>query len=63
MVQLEDLGHKWTADCETVDEVMEKVILEQLLSTIPHDLQVWVAERKPATGSKGSQLANDYVQS
>ena len=38
VVRLEDLGHKWTAGCETVEEVMEKVILEQVLFTMSHDL-------------------------
>ena len=62
VVRLEDLGHKWMAGCTTLEEVMEKVLMEQLLTTMPNDLRIWVAERKPCTGAEASQLADDYIQ-
>ena len=29
---------------------------------MPHDLRIWVAEKKSETGAKTSQLADDYIQ-
>ena len=62
VVRLEDLLAKWTASCETIGDVREKFTVEQLLSTMPDDLRVWVSERKPATAAEAGQLADDYLQ-
>ena len=62
VVRLEDLIRKWTASCETIGDVREKFTVEQLLSTMPVDLRVWVSERKPATATEAGQLADDYLQ-
>jgi phosphoenolpyruvate carboxylase len=42
---LRDWLNKWTAECKTVDEIREKLVVEQLLNTMPTDLQIWVGER------------------
>ena len=59
--RLEDLAKKWTADCDTVHAVIEKVVVEQLLNTMPRDLRIWMCERKPTTGKEVGVLADDYV--
>ena len=62
VVRLEDLGQKWMAGCKSVEEVMEKVLMEQLLNTMPHNLRNLFTERKPGTGPEASQLVDDYIQ-
>ena len=52
-----DLIAKWRASCETIGDVREKLTVEQLLSTTPDDVRVWVSERKPATAAEAGQLA------
>ena len=40
--------------------VMEKVVLEQFLDTVPIDLRIWLCERKPSTVAEASSMADDY---
>ena len=35
---------------------------EQLLTTLPEDVRMWVKERKPKTTTDAAQLAEDYLQ-
>ena len=41
---------------------MEKLVVEQLATTMPADLRIWLAERKPMTGAEAGKLADDYCQ-
>jgi len=61
-IRLQDLLRKWMVECDTVEAVMEKVAIEQLLNTMPADLRIWVDERKPKTASGAGRLADDYLQ-
>lgn len=36
--------------CGGVKDVLERVLVEYILSTMPEDLHLWVSERKPTTG-------------
>ena len=56
-----DLFHKWTADCDTVAAISEKLLIEQLLDTMPTELRIWLSEKKPATMREAGKLADDYV--
>ena len=38
------------------------MVKEQLLTTLPEDVRVWVTERKPRTAAEAGQLAEDYLQ-
>ena len=49
MARLHDLASKWTAECSTVEEVVEKLVVEQLATTMP---------RRPAHLAGGEE-AND----
>lgn len=60
--RLRDLADKWLKDCTSVEEVKDQIVLEQLINTLPADIQVWVKERKPKSSEEASQLADDYVQ-
>ena len=59
-VRLHDLARKWLAGCGTVEEVLERLVVEQLANTMPTEIRVWVAERKPQTGAEAGRLADDY---
>jgi len=48
--------------CGSVDETHELVATEQLLNTLPQDIQIWVQERKPTTSSEAGRLADDYIK-
>ena len=37
-------------------------MLEQLASTIPENVCIWVKERTPKTSTEAGQLADDYTQ-
>ena len=43
-VCLQDLLKKWMEGCVMVDEVLEKILIEQLLNMMPLDFRVWVSE-------------------
>ena len=60
--RLQDLAEKWLKDFTTVETVIDQVILEQLLNTLPQEVRVWVKEWKLKTSSEASQLVDDYVQ-
>ena len=61
-VRLSDLAKKWMTECDTVEAVLEKLVVEQLVNTMTTDLKVWVSERKPTTGGEAGGLADDYVR-
>ena len=38
------------------------MVIEQLLNTLPEEIDVWVKERKPKTSMAAEELADDYLQ-
>ena len=60
--RLTDLAGRWLKDCSTFEEVKDAVVKEQLLTTLPEDVRMWVKERKPKTTTDAAQLAEDYLQ-
>ena len=61
-IRLQDLAQKWMHECTSMEQMMEKIVTEQLLNFMPEELQVWVGERKPVTAVEAGQLADNYVQ-
>ncbi len=61
-VRLADLAKKWMAGCDTLEEVLDKLVVEQLLDTMGSDLKIWLSEKKPKSGNEAGSLADDYVQ-
>ena len=62
MTRLRDLGKKWLKDCETVEAVVDTIVLEQLLTTLPDEMRIWVSERNPTLSAQAGRLAEDYLQ-
>ena len=57
-----DLLQKWMKDHrETVQDVLEQVALEQLMSTFPREVNICVQEKKPRTAIEAGQLADEYM--
>ena len=44
-----------------MEKVCEKLVVEQLMNVLPREIRIWVAERKPTTGSAAGALADDYL--
>ena len=59
--RMSDLFRKWTADCSTLEQMTEKLLIEQLLETMPVDLRVWLSDKKPKNCKEAGKLAGDYL--
>ena len=46
---------------ETVQNVLEQVALEQLMSTLAREVSIWVHEKKTRTAIEAGQLADVYM--
>ena len=60
--KLYDMAKKWLKGCTTVDELLDAVVKEQLVDTMPQALKVWVNEREPSSSKEAGELADSYLQ-
>ena len=60
--RLQDLADKWLKECDSKEKVVNVIIKEQFLNTLPEEVRVWVKERKPATSKEARRLAEDFLQ-
>ena len=60
-VRLRDLTDKWMRACTDINDVKDKIVLEQLLETLPLNAKLFVKKRKPATSEEAARLADDYI--
>ena len=56
------MAKKWLKGCTTVDELLDAVVKEQLVDTLPQALKVWVNEREPSSSKEAGELADSYLQ-
>ena len=49
--KLNDMAKKWLKGCTTVLDVIVK---EQLVDTLPQALKVWVSEREPSSSKEAA---------
>ena len=62
--RLRDLFSKWIQPKEkTVEQVSDLLVMEQLMDTMPKELQIWLREQKPKTLKEASGRADDYAAS
>ncbi|XP_039212888.1 zinc finger protein 397-like [Crotalus tigris] len=60
--QLRALGCRWLKiERHTKDEILELLVLEQFLSILPTDMQIWVRERKPGSCTQAVAMAEDFL--
>ena len=60
--KLNDMAKKWLKGCTTVDELLDVIVKEQLVDTLPQALKVWVSEREPSSSKEAGELADSYLQ-
>lgn len=58
--KLHDLAEKWLNGCTTVGEAVDKIVVEQLVESMPRDLKIWIRDRMPTSGEDVGKLADDY---
>ena len=62
VVCLNDLATKWLKERKSREEVVDQIVLEQFLKTLPDDIRVYIRERSPKTSEEAAKVADDYLQ-
>ena len=62
VTRLTDLARKWSKECSTTEELLDLVVREQLLNSLPEDARTWVRERKAKSSAEAGELAEDFFQ-
>ena len=62
VTRLTDLARKWSKDCSTTEELLDLVVREQFLNSLPEDARTWVRERKAKSSVEAGELAEDFFQ-
>ena len=52
VICLHDLLEKRMKTCDTLEKVKEKIVIGQVLKTMPRDLRIWLQDRKPTSEDK-----------
>lgn len=62
--QIQELCHQWLKpERRTKEQILELLILEQFLASLPPKLQSWIQPRRPDTCSQAVALVEDFLQS
>ena len=51
---------RWLQPDERLDQVLEKIAVEQFLNALPQKLRIWVASQNPTTPTKVAELIELY---
>ena len=60
--RLQDVAKKWLKGCSMMEELLDAIIKEQLVDTLPQALKIWVSEREPSSSKEAGELADSYLQ-
>ena len=59
--RLQDTAKKWLRDYESKEELLDVLVKEQFVNSLPTILQVWIREREPETSEAAFDLADSFV--
>lgn len=54
------LMKRWLLPEQGMDQLLNKIIVEQLLCALPQELRIWVAAQNPETSTKVAELIESY---
>ena len=52
---------KWLREYESKDDLMDVLVKEQFVNSLPTTLQVWIREREPETSDAAFDMADSFV--
>ena len=62
VTRVRELTQRWLQEYKTLEEVVEAVATEQLLSAMSEETRAWIREYKPKTSAAAGELEDDHEQ-
>ncbi|KAM7179673.1 uncharacterized protein RBU57_011606 [Macrochelys suwanniensis] len=56
-------ARKWTAGAQTMEDLLELFVLEQLYELCPSDLKLWLMDKNPGNPQHAGRLADEFMNS